>query len=1063
MSLQAVDWGRFSGSDGGHRFERFCADLLAAQGFAVEHMSKGGNDEGKDLLILQHPKDIIGPPPTVQCIVECKSRTSKNRRAISLEDINRSLWALFETNSTCLVVFTTHKFNSQAVNCFLRLNERGRVKISWIDQDDLVELGRRHPEVWRVHLGTDPPPRLSSETESESYIRADGQARRILWGTDEPVTVIVHNSGPSAGRAMLRKNGIVVTECALGHHQRAILHAPSADNWSGNPYDELTVSFEPADATSPVHEQPVRGVADTEKRQRIDCLFADPENQRQRILKSLASGSDIHIRGDAGCGKTRLLDECLRQLPESLFADLSRDDEHECLLASLVQHLTGWPPAFLASLPEGLVGKFSDYTECDERPLQIVADFCAGRRAHTAAAVACALIALASRDLMYLIVDNIQDATMLDEAILQEAVSAARGPTCLVATRTEEGNLPTQSAAILRAMPQRPIEFPQNEGAAERIAEFIRIAATDEATAVCLEHLVGSESFQGCMSRLKALRQLGALHVDEGGSLRLVEEPERTDFGTYAQVQNLVLYSRLAADLREPCTNAVRAAAVFGETFPVAFIEAMLGDRGVEALDELERRELIVSVTDPSPYGLCFRFDHALTRNAIIGTTPTTKRVSLHREAARFIESWVDFQPGSSHYEAAAHYSAAGCVADALAGYETGSRHFLQIGRIGSAQRGLLEGLPLFDLLPLERTSESIARELQDRELLLETALLVPLPEDVWRQQIDAFQIQAHLFPGIPDFTRRIGRSYCFNACFAGFRRHVPSGWREMERALKMLSGIEDPLPFAEAQKWGANLQKNLGRYEEAAIMARRAYDTYAKQHDERHAGEAATELSHVFYEAYKFADAYKWGELALQHYGVVGHPSLVARARVDIARLLAINRPGDPATHEELELSVRLGRHAGIGSLVAKALMNLGIYLAIEDSDLDQAAERFADAERVLHTHPNSYVETLLGFARIGLFAREEVSEELAASLVGERTLELCRYFDKPDQIGDRRLQMILKVLSAAGNPAVLGWLEAFSTNQFTPYARIGLGKDFYTLERTDPFFRQGGFALYY
>jgi tetratricopeptide (TPR) repeat protein len=1061
MSLQAVDWSRFAGDEGGHRFERFCADLLGAQGYSVEHMAKGGNDEGKDLLILQQPKSIAGSPPTVLCLVECKSRTTKDRKAISLEDISRSLWALFENNCACLVLFTTHKFNSQAVNCFLRVNERGQLKISWIDQDDLIEMGRRHPGVWRSHLQSEPPG-LAPHAQATDDFRVFGQARGIVWGDDEPLGVVMHNTGPVSGRARLRRNGVVIDEVVLDHHQRVVLSAPASDQANDNPYNGLTASFQPSGAGHAV-ERAIQGLENIETRRRVDHLFADPANQRARILKALNSGKDVHLRGGAGCGKSRLLTECLRTLSHSLAIDLSRDDEDERLLDALVQRATGWPANLLAKLPEGLVDGLSKSAGCDPSQLRLVADYCAERVAHPTAAVARALISLTSKALRCLVVDNIQEATNLDEAILQEALSAADGPACLLTTRTDGVEFPARSARILRAASTRPLEFIQDDDQAERLASFVQVTAVDEATASCFSTLIRDASFQTWVSKLKALRQLGTLQVEEDGRLRLLEQPDRIDLGSYARLQELILFSRLPDKLHASCAGALQAGSVFGEVFPVSFVESLLGEKGIEALDELERRELIKGVAQPSLYGLCFRFDHALTRNAVMGTIPSTKRAKLHEAAARFVESWSEFQPGASHYEMAMHYRSAGRVMAALSGYEAGAQHYLNVGRVGSAQTGLLAGLPLFDELPIDRNAGSIARELHARELLLESALLVPLPEDVWERQIEAFQIQTHLFPGVPGFETRLGRSHCFNACFDGFRRRVPTAWREMQKALQLLEGMDDPLPLAEALKWGSNLQKNLGAYDRAALMATRAYDIYLDRGHERLAGEAATELSHVFYEAHSFDDALVWGRRALEHYGAVGHPSLVARARVDIARMLAMLRPADPTTCDELELAVRLGRHAGIGSQVAKALMNLGIYLALEKSDHSTAAARFTDAEQILRIHPNAYVGTLLQFVQTGLFLGPKASRALRTGQLGKRLVALCRHFESPDQIGDRRMQMMLKALSAAGNDSVLDWLERFGSSNVAVYARIGLGRKFVTLEASSPLFRQNGFALYY
>jgi tetratricopeptide (TPR) repeat protein len=1061
MTHQEVDWSRFSGEAGGHLFERFCADLLNAQGYAVQHMAKGGNDEGKDILVLRRSDDIAGPPPTVLCLVECKARTSKDRKAISLDDINRSLWALFEHNCGCLVVFTTHKFNSQAVNCFLRVNERGRLKISWVDQDDLLELGRRYPNVWRLHLDHAPPP--AAALAEQGPIRVYGETRPIFWGDDEPLGIVIHNTGPVAGRAKLVRNGNVISEAALDHHERTILTIRQTAPPMPNPYEGIEIMFEPAAAAVTTTQLRPDAGGKMEMRRRVDHLFADPGGLRAVVAEAIAARRTVHLRGSAGCGKSRLLAECRRNLPRSLFTDLSRDDEEECLLDALVQQATGWPVHLLAHVPEALVEGLSISSGCAGDHLKVVAEYCAGRAAHTNAAVARALVALISTTLDTLVVDNIQDATDLDEAILKEALSAG-APVCLLATRTDESGLPAKTAHILRARQSiEHVELRLDENTQSRLDAFVRIAAAEAATADFFLKLSAGESFQAWISKLKALRQLGALEVGDDGRLQLLEMPGRTDFGSYAQLQELILFSRLPETLRAPCQDAIQAASVFGETFPVAFIESLLGESGVEALDELERRELIRTMSDPSPYGLCFRFDHALTRNAVAGLVPTTRRRRLHEAAARFVESWPDFQAGGGHYEAGFHYRAAGRDAASLDRYESGARHYLEVGRVASAQHGLLAALPLFDRLPFERSTDSVARELELRELLLESALLVALPEVEWGRQIAAFEIQAHLFPGLPNLARRIGRSHCFNACLKGYLRDAPGGWREMEKAIELLAGIDDPLPHAEALKWGANLKKNLAAYDEAAAMGHRAYELYSQGKNWRGAGETATELSHVYYEMYRLEEALAWGETAHGHYAALGHPSLVARARVDLARMRAVLFPAERRTGEEMEFSVTLARHAGIGSHVAKAMVNWGIYLTLEMSDEGEAAQRFADAAQLLRIYPSAYVESLLRFCETGLVCRPGLATAMKSSPLGEQFVVSCRHLEAPEQIGDRRLQLMLKVLAATENEAVLDWLDRFPASELAVYAGIGLGRAFAARERANPMFTRGGFALYY
>jgi hypothetical protein len=159
----------------------------------------------------------------------------------------------------------------------------------------------------------------------------------------------------------------------------------------------------------------------------------------------------------------------------------------------------------------------------------------------------------------------------------------------------------------------------------------------------------------------------------------------------------------------------------------------------------------------------------------------------------------------------------------------------------------------------------------------------------------------------------------------------------------------------------------------------------------------------------------------------------------------------------------VRLARHAGIGSNVAKALMNWGIFLAVERLDIEGAARRLHDSAESLRLNPNAYLATLLGFVRLSVPGGAGAAESLRDSPIGSRLVEWCTHYEDPDQIGDRRMQQMLKSLAAAGHAQVAEWLRGFPGNLFEPYVGIGLGPAFEALEHGNPLLGKGGQRLYY
>jgi DNA-binding CsgD family transcriptional regulator len=110
------------------------------------------------------------------------------------------------------------------------------------------------------------------------------------------------------------------------------------------------------------------------------------------------------------------------------------------------------------------------------------------------------------------------------------------------------------------------------------------------------------------------------------------------------------------------CVEVVRVAAVIGRTFPAGLVATAIGRPAVaclEAIDEAEAAGLV----EPTDRAGEFRFVHALVRDAVEATTPTSELPALHQTVAEAIESYEGL--GDAHVaDLARHWDAASVLGD---------------------------------------------------------------------------------------------------------------------------------------------------------------------------------------------------------------------------------------------------------------------------------------------------------------------------------------------------------------------------------------------------------------
>jgi class 3 adenylate cyclase/tetratricopeptide (TPR) repeat protein len=395
--------------------------------------------------------------------------------------------------------------------------------------------------------------------------------------------------------------------------------------------------------------------------------------QFQGMLKAClesGAGQTIYLRGEAGIGKTRLVEEFRRQAEAhglayhvGLVLDFGTGTGRDAIRA-LVRSLLDLPDpsgaeaveaAAERALAEGLLAEdrrvhLNDLLDLPQ-PLEL-RSLCdamdnAGRNRGQRETLAELVQRLSARRPLLLVVEDVHwaDRPTLDHlaGLAQTVVTA---PALLVMTSRVEGDPLDQAwRASLGGSPLLTIDLgPLRAKEAEALAAAYHEASREFARR-CLERAAGNPLF---------LDQL----------LRHAEE--RAEGGVPGSVQSLV---QARMDQLEPADKqALLAAAVFGQRFSLDGLRYLI-DRPDYACAALVEQVLVRHEGDG------FLFAHALIRDAAYDTLLKASRRALHRRAA----AWFDGQDPALHAEhldraedpaAPAAYFAAASAQAALYRYE---------------------------------------------------------------------------------------------------------------------------------------------------------------------------------------------------------------------------------------------------------------------------------------------------------------------------------------------------------------------------------------------------------
>ncbi|MBV9220756.1 MAG: AAA family ATPase [Methylobacteriaceae bacterium] len=337
-------------------------------------------------------------------------------------------------------------------------------------------------------------------------------------------------------------------------------------------------------------------------------------------------GQTLYIRGEAGIGKTRLVEEFRRAAASSGFAchsglvlDFGTDTGRDAV-RSIVRSLAGVPPGADAELvrakaqavfaaeraePHRIVFLY-DLLDLAQ-PVELRAHYDAmdnATRSRGARETAAQMVAMASRANPVLLV--IEDVHWADRGTLESISALAETVTehraLMVLTSRLEGDPLARGWRVGGALLTVDLAPLRRDEALALAARFLDTATAFAAR--CIERAAGNPLF---------LEQL-VRHAEE-----------RAEGGVPDSVQSLVQARMDRLGLADK--QALQAASVFGQRFSLEGVRYLLGDPNYEARG-LEANYLVHWQDEG------FLFAHALIRDAVYATLLHSRRRELHRLAA---------------------------------------------------------------------------------------------------------------------------------------------------------------------------------------------------------------------------------------------------------------------------------------------------------------------------------------------------------------------------------------------------------------------------------------------
>ena len=389
----------------------------------------------------------------------------------------------------------------------------------------------------------------------------------------------------------------------------------------------------------------------------------------QACTQTERKGRVIEIRGSAGIGKTRLLDELAAQLSQRGVVSLRGGCESygfTPVLEPFRQLLASQIPA---TAPESASAAGGDASDIRERSL--------------------GLLGKQGGDRCVLLLDDWHWADDASRRLLDDVLNATTTLLVVVASREVDGSVSHDRAAI---SPQ-PLTREETNHIVQAIVPGTNPFVVDELH----EYAGGVPLFVEEMCHM--LRDRG-----EAGWQFLRHSAPRARSSSGAWMRSMM--AARVEGLDERVLNAAQAAAVAGLRVPRWLLEDLVpGGLDEQVLNRLANADLLYP---DGPDAL--RFRHGLSRDALYDLIPLQRRTTLHRQSLSLLEgkAATGRDPAARLEALAYHAWAAGDWAQAMQFCEAAGEHAMRLGAFDNARRQFFAAIEAAEYLGVEAPADRV-------------------------------------------------------------------------------------------------------------------------------------------------------------------------------------------------------------------------------------------------------------------------------------------------------------------------------------------------------------------
>jgi class 3 adenylate cyclase/predicted ATPase len=438
---------------------------------------------------------------------------------------------------------------------------------------------------------------------------------------------------------------------------------------------------------------------------------------------------------------------------------------------------------------------------------------------------------------------------------------------------------------------------------------------------------------------------------------------------------------RLAPDVK----RALQYAAVIGRQFPVPVLQKVTGLNGAMSsyLSQLENAEFIVEVSPPPLWE--YGFQQALTQEVAYEMMLLQRRRQYHEYVARAMEEIYADRLDERAESLAYHYARSDNRAKAIEYLIQAGEKSLRLFATANAKAFFTDALSTLHQLPPHEREQWTNDEMRCLEALGDVATLTGDYAEALKQYQQVLDTE-HATRHTPHATRiavlkrKIGNVHTRRADFAEAVRWLREALSEVENGEGDESGREVAKIWSEL----AAVSFRLGYYAEAAEQAARGLEQAEWVNSRKEIGDCCLVLGVVQHSAGSYASADQHLRRSLQIREELGDVVGIASALNNLGNLASDRgnyREAEEFYRRSYEMRAKMAHNEGMSAALVNrgnVAFNLGKY-----ADAERHYQQALDiAERIGNTHTATFARLNLGRSQLGQGKTERALMSLNVAL---------------------------------------------------------------------------------